>query len=133
MTARILLIEDNPADVYLIREALAFGGDAEWTVNVAEDGDAALRILEGCSPDMIILDLNLPKTDSAELARAIRGRPDLSRTILVTWTSSLRPAHPNLMAEIGAERHIVKPLEWRDYEEIARLLRDMIAARRAAH
>lgn len=132
MTTRILLIEDNPADVYLIREALAPGGNAEWVVDAAENGAAALRILEGCAPDLIILDLNLPRTDSTELARAIRHRPELSRTILVTWTSSPRPAQPSLMAEIGVERHFVKPLEWRDYEEIARLLREMIAARRAA-
>jgi CheY-like chemotaxis protein len=126
---RILLIEDNPADVYLIREALARTSGVQYEIDVAEDGDEALNKLvqaEANPPQLIILDLNLPKTDGANLVRRIRGNPTLAETVVVTWTSSAKASDSQQMLELGADRHIVKPLQWEEYEGLGRLLASLI-------
>lgn len=124
---RILLIEDNPADVYLIQEVLSRQEGTSYEIETTADGEEALRILDTSKvPDLVILDLNLPKTSGATLVRAIRDNPKFAKTLVVTWTSSIKPSESAEYLEMGADRHIVKPLQWDDYEQIGLLLRDMI-------
>ena len=125
--AKILLIEDNPADVYLIREALR-RVDPTIEIERLEDGDEALERLKSPEiPDLIVLDLNLPKADGASIVRCIRADSRLARTIIVTWTSSALPSDGAAAAQLGADKHIIKPLQWEEYEQIGTLLRELIA------
>ena len=76
--SEVLLAEDNPADVYLIREALREYG-VDCTVRVAPDGREVLQILTGELPGvealrLIILDLNLPRHDGIEILEHLLGR-----------------------------------------------------------
>ncbi len=75
----ILLAEDNPADVYLIREALREHG-VECTLHAVSDGSEVLKLVSGDDGaagkrwDLVILDLNLPRYDGIEILQAIRNR-----------------------------------------------------------
>src|SRR5271166_3921600 len=95
--ARIFLAEDNPADVYLIEQALREHGVA-FHLDVAEDGKQALAFLRGdasasdnARPALILLDLNLPQHDGTEILRAIRKNVWLSDVPVVVLTSSDSP------------------------------------------
>lgn len=90
----ILIIEDNPADVRLMREALR-SLDPPVSISVASDGEEALRILrrEGphagaTRPRLVFLDFNLPKYDSKELLQQIKADPDLRLIPIAVLTTS---------------------------------------------
>jgi CheY-like chemotaxis protein len=91
--SEILLAEDNPADVYLIREALSEHG-VDYKMRVVSDGRDLLRIITGeeLSPEtknleLIILDLNLPRHDGIEILERLRDT-DLAHVPVVVLTSS---------------------------------------------
>jgi len=77
-TLRVLLVEDNEADAYLIREALCQSG-IEFDLRHMKSGEQALRHLFGETepPDLVLLDLHLPGTDGPAILRAIRNVPRL--------------------------------------------------------
>ena len=87
---RILLVEDNEADVFLVRRALDKLG-LPHDLQVARDGEEALAILGRTgqspadkSPGLILLDLNLPRIDGFEVLSRIREAPDLARTPVIS-------------------------------------------------
>src|ERR1700722_9237165 len=95
--ARIFLAEDNPADVYLIEQALREHGVA-FDLELAEEGKQALTFLRGNAqfseatrPGLILLDLNLPQHDGTEILRCIRQNQLLSSVPVVVFTSSDSP------------------------------------------
>jgi CheY-like chemotaxis protein len=112
--ARILLGEDNPADVYLIRTALEEHNPG-FTLQVASDGEEVLRIIgerEGLTEsglDLIILDLNLPRHDGLEILQALRRSGHLSDVPVVVLTSSDSPRDRRSASELGAVRFLRKP------------------------
>ena len=90
----ILLVEDNPGDVRLAKEALR-EGDVNNNLHVASDGEEALRFLrrengygDAVRPDLILLDLNLPKLDGREVLAEIKADPTLRRIPVVVLTTS---------------------------------------------
>jgi CheY-like chemotaxis protein len=90
----ILLVEDNPGDVRLTREALK-EGKIRNNLNVVGDGVEALRYLrregpyaESTRPDLILLDLNLPRMDGREVLEAVKADPSLRLIPVVVLTSS---------------------------------------------
>jgi CheY-like chemotaxis protein len=111
----ILLAEDNPADVYLIREALREHG-VDYTMRVASDGKEVLRILspeqahlEAQSLGLIILDLNLPRHDGIEILERLRETTVLSHVPVVVLTSSDSPRDRLVANQLGATCYIRKP------------------------
>ena len=103
----MLLIEDNPADVFMVREAL-------WTssipadVMIAYDGEEAVRVLQelDSKPDFILLDLNLPKLDGFAVLEAF---PAGALPPLVILTGSDHEADKKRARELGAREYITKP------------------------
>lgn len=92
--AEILLVEDNPGDVELIQEAVQ-SGKVVNRISVATDGEIATSFLRRTGgfenaprPDLILLDLNIPKKDGFEVLAEIREHPDTSRIPVVVLTSS---------------------------------------------
>jgi CheY-like chemotaxis protein len=88
----ILLVEDNPGDVDLVREALA-GLEVATRISVAADGEAALAFLRGEGgagprPDLVFLDLNVPRKDGREVLAALKADPALKLIPVVVLTSS---------------------------------------------
>jgi CheY-like chemotaxis protein len=133
---RILIIEDNPADVFLMKEALRGAGLTDLVLEIAEDGEEALSRLKGLHTaqnwSLVILDLNLPKGGGAEILEVIRGDPKLSHTLVVTWTSSVAPREREQLLGLGVDEHLVKPMRLEEYIRIGAILRDLIESRQPA-
>ena len=122
----LLLIEDNPADVRLTELALE---EAEFHVNltVAEDGEEALAMLrregqfaEMARPDLVLLDLNLPKKDGREVLAEIKIDEDLRRIPVVVLTTSQRESDIRYVYDLQANSYITKPVDVADFDQIVR-------------
>ena len=115
--AEILLVEDNPGDARLTREALR-DAELDWHLSVARDGEEALAFLrrEGDHaaaprPDLVLLDLGLPRMDGRDVLRAMRADPALRAITVVILTAS--PEHRARLEEeaLPAQHILAKPLE----------------------
>jgi len=109
----VFLAEDNPADVYLIREALEEHG-VKCNLRVASDGKQVLGILSAETAEqqdyrLIILDLNLPRHDGIEILEYLRKSKLFSRVPVVVLTSSDSPQDRLLATNLGAQRYLRKP------------------------
>jgi CheY-like chemotaxis protein len=110
--ARILLVEDNPGDAQLVRLALSEALPSA-RLSVAGDGEAALARLHepGDPPDLMLLDLNLPRLSGHEVLAAVRGSQDgaLRRLPVVVLSSSQAEGDVIRSYELGASSHVAKP------------------------
>ncbi len=110
----ILLVEDNPGDVRLIKEVFK---DAKIynTMKVAYDGEAAMEILRNDGnasfPDLILLDLNLPKKDGREVLREIKGDDCLKCIPVVILTTSNAEEDLIETYKMNANCYITKPVD----------------------
>ena len=126
----ILLVEDNPGDVRLTKEALKEGRFANL-INVAVDGFEAMAFLrrEGKyanapRPDLILLDLNLPKKNGREVLAEIKADSDLKRIPVVVLTSS--QAEKDIVAtyNLHANCYITKPVDFEQFICVVRSIED---------
>jgi CheY-like chemotaxis protein len=124
--AEILLVEDNPGDVELIREALQSGRVLN-RISVATDGETALAFLSRARgfekaplPDLILLDLNLPKKDGFEVLKEVKDHPVLSRVPVVILTSSQADRDILTSYNLHANCFISKPVDVDEFLEIVR-------------
>jgi CheY-like chemotaxis protein len=122
--AEVLLIEDNGGDVMLTREAFR-GAKLANNLAVAADGEVGLAMLrrEGAYlnqpvPDLILLDLNLPRIDGREVLQAIKSDPNLQRIPVIVLTSSKAEIDILKTYEIGANAYVVKPVTFDRMQEI---------------
>lgn len=125
---QILLVEDNPGDVRLTREALR-EGRVPMQVAVAADGVEALAYLRregpyGAAerPDMILLDLNLPRKDGREVLAEIKADDDLRRIPVVVMSSSDAEEDVTRSYELHANCYVRKP---GDYDAYLRAVRSI--------
>jgi CheY-like chemotaxis protein len=114
----ILLVEDNPADVRLTREAFASARVAN-PVDVVTDGDAALAYLrreppyaDAPQPGLVLLDLNLPRVDGKTVLAEIKGDPVLRSIPVIVLTTSSAPVDVQAAYQHHANCYIVKPLSF---------------------
>lgn len=125
----ILLAEDNPADVYLIREALKEHG-VDCAIQTASDGREVLTLIDSAGPawhpDLIILDLNLPRHDGIELLRKLRSTEELSRVPVVVLTSSDSPRDRATATELGATRYLSKPSNLEHFLELGAVFKELL-------
>jgi CheY-like chemotaxis protein len=108
---RILLVEDNPGDAQLVRMALTEALPSA-RLSVVGDGEAALsRLQEADPPDLVLLDLNLPRLSGHEVLAAVRAaeNPAVRRLPIVVLTSSDAAADVERSYELGASSHVTKP------------------------
>ena len=107
---RILLVEDNPGDAQLVRMALTEALPSA-RLSVVGDGEAALSRLQDDPPDLMLLDLNLPRLSGHEVLAAVRaaGDPALRRLPVVVLTSSDAASDVERSYELGASSHVTKP------------------------
>jgi CheY-like chemotaxis protein len=120
-TPNILVIEDNPQDLHLLGEAFAECGVSAH-LHYALDAEQALRFLrkEGlygsaATPDMILLDLNMPRVDGRELLARLVDEPDLRDVRIVVLTSSNQPADIAYCSQLGAISYYTKPTSWEGF------------------
>ena len=123
---RVLLVEDNPADADLARETLE-AGSLYLDLQVAVDGVEALdylcrrgRYTDARTPDLILLDLNLPRLDGRKVIESIRSEPHLKKVPIIVLTSS--DAEKDVVAsyELGANCYLTKPVDLALFQEIIR-------------
>jgi CheY-like chemotaxis protein len=108
---RLLIIEDNEADVYLIKRALHHH-QISAQVTVCNDGEAAVQFLASAemeTPDAIILDLALPRVEGLEVLRQILSSPALVGTPIMIFTSSPAPADKHRAELLSRARYVQKP------------------------
>jgi two-component system response regulator len=132
--ARILLIEDNPADVELLRRAFA-AADLDCELMLLEDGAEALAFLrraEGAgsetSPDLTVLDLNLPKIDGIEVLQAMRASNQFAGTPVAVLSSSASSKERSRIENLGITRYITKPADLDEFMNIGVVLKQLLAA-----
>jgi chemotaxis family two-component system response regulator Rcp1 len=120
----IMLLEDNIGDVILIQKAFGKSKFAT-TVTVAEDGELALRMLrrEGpfknqSRPDLILLDLNLPKLDGREILQEVKRDATLSEIPVVVLSGSRAETEIARVYALHANAYIVKPVNFQHLQEI---------------
>jgi chemotaxis family two-component system response regulator Rcp1 len=126
----ILLVEDNPGDVRLIQEALRDG--KVWNnPHVVTDGEAALDFVfrrgsyaDSPRPDLVLLDLNLPKKDGREVLAVIKSDPDLRRIPVVVLTTSKEEEDVLRAYNLAANCYVSKPVEFDEFMKVIRMIED---------
>jgi two-component system, chemotaxis family, response regulator Rcp1 len=118
---QILLVEDNPVDVMVTRKALK-GGRVANNLHVVEDGEEAMDFLyKRCkyasvpSPEIILLDLNLPRKDGREVLSEIRGDPSLQHIPVIILTTSWDREDIWRSYELQANCFITKPVDMEQF------------------
>jgi DNA-binding response OmpR family regulator len=132
--ARILVIEDNGSDVFLLDRALT-KQDFPFELVHLSNGDAALAFIrrqapyaDAAIPNLILLDLNLSKYTGEDVLRTIRGAAHLAGVPVCVWSSSQSPRDEALLKELGVCRFITKPSGLDQFMEIGKTLKDLLAA-----
>lgn len=118
---QILLVEDNAGDVRLTFEAFREGKIAN-TISVARDGEDAMDYLrkqgahaEATRPDLVLLDLNLPKKDGREVLEEIKSDPELHSIPVIVMTTSDAERDVLLSYDLHANSYIRKPIEYNEF------------------
>jgi chemotaxis family two-component system response regulator Rcp1 len=126
----ILLVEDNPGDVDLAREALKESRVSNQ-VHVVTDGVAAMAFLrrtgkhkDAARPDLVLLDLNLPKKDGREVLAEIKGDPDLKHIPVVILTTSTDEADVVKTYNLHANCYITKPIDFVQFMKVVKAIED---------
>lgn len=126
----ILLVEDNEGDIRLAREALA-GSKIKNDLHVIKDGQEALDYLfqngeyeKSSRPDLILLDLNLPKINGKEVLKKIKADEKLKRIPIIILTTS--SSHDDIMETYSnyANSFITKPLDWEQFINVIKSIED---------
>ena len=126
----VLLVEDNPGDVRLTQEALKEGKLAV-NLTVARDGLEAVEMLQqrnrfasAARPDLILLDLNLPKIDGRQVLSEIKSDPALMRIPVVVLTTSAADSDIQTTYGSHANCYITKPVDMERFVDIVKLLEE---------
>jgi chemotaxis family two-component system response regulator Rcp1 len=113
----ILLVEDSPTDAALTKEALKLG-KVQNHVSVAEDGEQAMDFLrrkgkyaDAPRPDLILLDLNLPRKNGTEVLAEIRSDPELKALVIIVLTTSADEQDILSAYGLNANCYITKPVD----------------------
>ena len=112
MAARILVIEDSPASLDLLTFLLKKTGHTAFE---ARDGEKGLEIARREKPDLVICDLQVPRMDGYEIARQIRGDPQICNMPLVAVTAFAMQGDCDKVMEAGFDGYITKPISPREF------------------
>jgi len=130
VTHTVLVVEDNQADVELLRYFLRAGPNAPQLV-VASDGVEALRMLRGEAPfekslwpSLILLDLNLPRKDGREVLTELKRDPQLCQIPVIILSTSDAPADISHAYSLHANCYLRKPADVDDFERTVRGIED---------
>jgi CheY-like chemotaxis protein len=130
----VLLVEDDPGDVLLIREAFEFN-KVHNNLNVVSDGEQALTYLrregewsEAMRPDLVLLDLNLPRKDGREVLAEAKGDPSLRAIPIVVLTTSEAEEDVLKSYELHANAYVTKPVDFERFVSIVRQIDDFFVS-----
>ena len=130
----VLLVEDDPGDVLMTREAFEDHKVAN-TLHVVGDGVAALQFLrrqgpyaQAPTPDLILLDLNLPRMDGREVLGAIKGDEALRRIPVVVLTTSEAEEDVLRSYDLHANAYVTKPVDFDRFIDVVRRIDDFFVS-----
>jgi chemotaxis family two-component system response regulator Rcp1 len=126
----VLLVEDNPGDVRLTEEALK-DGSVRVNLTVANDGVEAMNILQRkgphagkARPDLVLLDLNLPKKNGREVLEEIKADDDLKRIPVIVMTTSKAEQDIYRAYNLNANCYVTKPADLDEFLNVVRSIED---------
>jgi two-component system response regulator len=128
----VLVIDDDPADVDLIQEALNLVGNRPFEIilDSVEDGEKALAYLhekrnsKAAHPDLIILDLNMPRKSGYEVLKEIKGSEEFKSIPVVVLTTSSAQEDVKKSYRLGANSFITKAKDFADFARIVQTIED---------
>jgi CheY-like chemotaxis protein len=126
----VLLVEDDPGDVLMTREAFT-GAALPTDLHVVGDGDEALRFLRqqeeyasAPTPDLILLDLNLPKVDGRQVLREVKADENLRHIPIVVLTTSAAADDVLRSYALHANAYVTKPVDFDAFIDVVREIDD---------
>jgi two-component system, chemotaxis family, response regulator Rcp1 len=129
---RLLMIEDNPGDVELFRYALSHA-KLDCDLIVIADGGMALDLFRKESslahpdvPDLVILDLNLPKASGREILAEMRAARVFANVPVVVWTSSNSPRDRSQLEALRVDRYVVKPADLGEFFQLGAFIKQLL-------
>ena len=121
---RILVVEDHEDTAASLAMLLRLYG---YRVDVAADGQTAWRAIQASQPDVVLLDLGLPKVDGWWVAEQIRKQSCRKRPFLIAMTGYGRQTDQDRSYEVGIDLHLVKPVEPDTLQQILRRFQTVVA------
>jgi DNA-binding response OmpR family regulator len=121
MAANILVVDDTPEILALVETRLRRRG---FDVRTAADGDAALEAARARTPDLIVLDIMMPKRSGWEVARALRRDPETKNVKIVVLTAIGHQVNQLTSPIYGADAFLDKPF---DFEDLERIIDELLA------
>ncbi|GGO19259.1 MULTISPECIES: response regulator [Micromonospora] len=123
---RILVVDDDPGDVLMIEEALA-DSDVDKIIDVVSDGEEAMEFLraegrheQARRPDVILLDLNMPRMDGRQVLGAVKQDEDLRTIPIVVLTTSNADTDIVGSYTLQANAYVTKPIDLDDFNDVVR-------------
>jgi two-component system alkaline phosphatase synthesis response regulator PhoP len=105
--ARILIAEDNPQGVELLE---AYLSGTEYLVETATDGEETLRKVESFAPDLLLLDIMMPKISGFEVCKRLKAKPPTQSIVILMVTALDQPHDIDRAVEAGANDFLTKPI-----------------------
>ncbi len=135
---QILLAEDNPGDVFLVQHALEEHG-IEHELHVVTDGAEALAYLAQMGaagsvpcPDLLLLDLNLPKVDGPQVLTEFRQHPECAQTPVIVVSSSNAERDRARITALGIARYFRKPTDLTAFLQLGAVVREVVKMERGS-
>ncbi len=120
MSKSILVVDDEPNIVLSLEFLMTQAG---YEVSTAADGEAALQCIEAAPPDLVLLDVNIPKRNGYEVCETIRANPNWDRVRVVMITAKGRDVEREKGLALGADDYIIKPFSTHDVvDKVAEVL-----------
>jgi CheY-like chemotaxis protein len=133
-TIEVLLVEDDPGDVLLTKEAFA-DNKVKNNLNVVSNGEEAIAYLrrqgphaEATRPDLVLLDLNLPRKDGREVLKDIKADPELRSIPVVVLTTSEADEDILHSYDLHANAYVTKPVDFDSFIRIVRQIDDFFVS-----
>jgi len=117
---KILAVDDEPNILMSIEFILEMEG---YEVHLARDGEEALEVAERARPDLILLDVNMPRKDGYEVCRILREREDMAGTKVIMLTAKGQTLEKKKGLEVGADEYVTKPFS---AEDLLKKIRTML-------
>jgi CheY-like chemotaxis protein len=129
---RILLAEDSRVDILMVREALRTHKIANQ-LHVAVNGEEALALIarmgkpdEPPCPDILLLDLNLPRADGMDVLREFRKHPACAATPVIIMSSSDSPRDRDTASALNVTCYFAKPMSYEEFVQLGQLIKDAV-------
>lgn len=130
--ATILIVDDNPTDTFLAKEAIAVQG-IDARVIVIDDGEDAVKFIDSVDgdlgltpPPLVLLDINLPRIDGHQVLQHLRHSKRCSETPVIVMTSSAAETDRTIASALRADAYFQKPSGYDAFLELGTLIRQLL-------